>query len=131
MVLQFETRKQHTSLKDVLITVTNSDKSNNKQQDILRIRFANEVYKMIGDTNYIVMAATDTRLYFAASDHMNGWKVRPMKDNPQNASVTCKSPVLVGWAIHGGSGEYDLKFDQKEQLYFIEKEVLKFQQRIR
>ena len=129
MALQFVTKQLANSNKDILITILNSDKSKGKEQDIVRIRFANETDKLIGDTEYIMMAVTDTRLYFAATDCMKGWKITKRPNT--EAAVCCKSPALVGWAINGGTGEYDLKFDQKEQLYFVENEVLKFQQRLR
>lgn len=131
MALQFETKYSPKSTKDVLVTLSNSNKNNGKEQDVLRVRFTNEMHKMIGDTDCMVMAATDTRLYFAPADSITGWKLRTIKNSSKAASISCKSPALIGWAIHGGVGEYDLQFDQKEHLYFIEKEVLKFQQRLR
>lgn len=129
MALQFVTKQLANSNKDILITILNSDKKKGKEQDIVRIRFANDTEKMISDTDYMMMAVTETRLYFAATDCMKGWKITKRQNT--EAAITCKSPTIVGWAINGGTGEYDLKFDQKEQLYFVEKEVLKFQQRLR
>lgn len=81
------------------------------------IVFRNGIEKKISPTSYVVYAIYQNRLYFKAEDQINGYKIY------KSTTYTCRVQIQnkkLNKFIENKQGDYDMKFDIKNNLYYIE-----------
>lgn len=76
-------------------------------------RFRNGCEKRITGTGYIQPGISDGRVYFIASDEKNGYKLTGSQGS-SNREFKCKGDYV------SYTGDYDLMFDAKENLWFVD-----------
>jgi hypothetical protein len=108
--------------KDVSITV-------GKDGDI-NITFRNETYDAIApNTQHIIYAVTEDRIYFKETDARKGYKLVSSKNVTSGRRYLCfnhnKHKELYDW-VKDNEGDYDLKWDAKINLWFVCKNDLVF-----
>ncbi len=102
------------SSKDVYIGIV---KSNHRSGKGISIAFRNSCYKKITDTNRLVIAPMEKRIYLRSADE-RGYKLGT--NDKRTASAYISMPCWDKCEEY--TGDYDLKYDEFLGLYYIEKE---------
>lgn len=98
-------------------------KVTNNKKDVIAITFRNGVYKLITETDYILISyPKKNRIYFKAGTQLNGillGKNNGTKKEHRYSRFYSEEDVKF---FIDYTGEYELKYDDFNELYYIEKE---------
>lgn len=97
-------------VKEVSITMQKA-----KERKQTSFRFGNNCFLRISKSGYIVFALVGNRIYFKESTDKVGYRLTART----NEAVCFKTNVQLDNFV----GDYDLKWDSKERLNYIEKKV--------
>lgn len=104
---------------DVSITVAN----NNPQRRCINFIFRNDTEKLISETGYIVAAPYKNRVFFKEATSATGITLTKNKNSSGSTYARISSepdvPKFLDYA-----GNYQLKYDDFYELYYIEKESM-------
>ena len=115
-------RPTKTINKELTLNTIQSGKDKNGQRHSLNIIFYNYSYKKASDSNYIVVEFDDksNQLYFVPANEEKGYKLQNSTKDGSNKRLTfsIKPYELETWEAY--KGEYNLKKDLTEGLYYID-----------
>ncbi len=104
---------------DVSITVANQ--SNTTKKKCVNFTFRNGIEKLITDTEYILVAPYKSRVFFKKATDVDGITLLKNKNssNSTYARISAENDVPK---FEGYAGNYQLKYDEFYELYYVEKE---------
>ena len=127
-IVWFSKRSCQTSrqdYKDVGITLSHHNKNNNgHKSDYYTITFAfrNNIAKILGKGNvYLQFGVVKNRIYFKIADPKIGYKLATKSGLTSYMQATCTKETKAIYEEFC-PGEYHLKYDDFQELYYIEKE---------
>lgn len=106
----------NTSIADVSVSITSfgKDKSGATKYGTA-ITFRNKCFRSIlKDSDYMIFAVNGKKIYFKKSDSVNGFKV--CYTDKERSKCRIKYTKL----LNRFCGDYALRYDSKENLYFID-----------
>lgn len=126
MKFEWVTKKRGTETNgagDVYVSIV-SNTGNYKSGDprkAISFTFRNDTSLLISDTDYFVFAVKKTRIYFAKSDNIRGFK---LAGNGGKNSKYAKTTIEPGREelYTPFLGDHELKYDDFNELYYIERE---------
>lgn len=106
----------NTSNTDVSISITSFGKNKRGATKYgTVIMFRNKCFRSIlKDSDYMIFAVDRKRIYFKKSDSVNGFKVYYTNKEKNNCRIKYVEP------LDRFCGDYTLRYDSKENLYFID-----------
>lgn len=115
--------KFEENIKDVRIAFGHShDKKTGKDYDRVSVTFRNNMEKSICKKNhYIIFGIVKNRIYFKESDACNGYRLIS-KGLTMNVSITITKEEKALYEPFSNQ-EFPLKYDDFQELYYIEKEA--------
>lgn len=126
-IVWFSKRSCQTSkqdYKDVGITLSHHNKNAARKNDYYSITFAfrNNIFKAFGKGNiYLQFGVVKNRIYFKVADPKIGYKLSTKSGLTSYMQVTCTKETKAIYEEFC-PGEYHLKYDDFQELYYIEKE---------
>ena len=106
------------SQKDVSISLNACSTSTTGR--VIAITFRNECYELVSDTGYIQAGVYKNRCFFRSTTSSEGYKLSCPKAGLKKSRY-CKMPEMKELA--NMIGDYELKYDDFLEMYYIEKEV--------
>lgn len=113
-----------TDYKDVGITLSHHNKNNGHKSDYYTLTFAfrNNIAKIFGKGNiYLQYGVVKNRLYFKVADPKIGYKVSAKSGLTSYMQATCSKEMKAIYEEFC-PGEYHLRYDDFQELHYIEKE---------
>ena len=106
----------NTSIADVSVSITSFGKGKSGATKYgTTITFRNKCFRSIlKDSDYMIFAVNGKRIYFKKSDNVNGFKVYYTNKERSNCRIKYVEP------LNRFCGDYALRYDSKENLYFID-----------
>lgn len=113
-----------TDYKDVGITLSHHNKTSYHKNDYytLTFSFRNNIANVFGNGNiYLQYGVVKNRLYFKVADPKIGYKLTTKSGLTRYMQATCSKEMKTIYEEFC-PGEYHLKYDDFQELYYIEKE---------
>jgi hypothetical protein len=110
--------------KDVGVNLSHHNKHHSRKNDYYTITFAfrNNMSNVFGKENvYIQFGAIKNRIYFKVADPKIGYKLNSKSGLTSYVQATCSDEMKAVYEEFC-PGEYHLKYDDFQELYYIEKE---------
>lgn len=99
---------------DISITITKSNR--------MAFTFRNDTASKVSDTGYLAICPHKNRILFKAVDNRHGWAVSMKhKDDSKRLTYGYMQVPVESDADRAFEGDYELKYDDFLELYFIEK----------
>lgn len=114
---------RYSALKDVGVSIINhkaSEKRNRQAYVTISFSFRNRIEKVF-KSDYVEFGAVKNRIYFRPSDKRNGYKIT-IKANTAYVQATLLSDEIKKTYSDFDKSEYHLKYDDFQELYYIERE---------
>lgn len=113
-----KTRRRHITNADVTVSVQVKKAGATKDSHkVICFTFRNEVIEKLTTTNYIQVCVHKNRLFIREADKVSGYKIT---QPATSINKYCKMPVLDVFSEF--AGDFELKYDDFLELYYIEKE---------
>ena len=110
--------------KDVGVNISHHNKHRSRKSDYYTITFAfrNNISNVFGKENvYIQFGIIKNRIYFKVADPKIGYKLNHKHGFTSYMQATCSKEMKAVYEEFC-PGEYHLKYDDFQELYYIEKE---------
>lgn len=126
-IVWFSKRSCQTSkqdYKDVGITLSHHNKNGARKNDYYSITFAfrDNIAKVFGKGNiYLQFGVVKNRIYFKVADPKIGYKLTAKHGLTAYMQATCSKEMKAIYEEFC-PGEYHLKYDDFQELYYVEKE---------
>mgnify|MGYP003297646411 CR=1 FL=1 len=105
----------HGAKADVSVTIANQSES----RRCVNVTFRNSVNELVTQTDYMVVAPFKNRLFFKSATDVNGLLLCKNANSPNRyIRINRESDVE---SLTKFAGNYDLKYDEFYELYYIEK----------
>ena len=114
---------RYSASKDVGVSIINhkaSEKRNRQAYTTISFSFRNRIEKVF-KSEYVEFGTVKNRIYFAPSDKHNGYKIT-IKANTAYVQATLLSDEIKKTYSDFDKSEYHLKYDDFQELYYIERE---------
>ncbi len=116
-------RRITDNMKEVSLSVNKAGLNNDgSQRWAVSIRFANESYKKVSSTGYVVPEIDDEmgRMYFVESNEQEGFKLSNHSNGSDSVNKHFTFTIYDKEEWDGKANNYSLLRDVNEQLYYIE-----------
>lgn len=112
---------------DVSVTVNIQDKK--RDRNYIAFTFRNGTAQILSNTNYVQICAHKNRIFFRESSMKEGYKLtfnvkNSERSNTEASQLNRYLKVSINTDTYKAfEGDYDLKYDDFLELYYIEKEA--------
>lgn len=104
------------------VTITTGLQGGHDERPYVNFIFRNGVSKLFSDTDYVLFAKFKNRIFFKAGDSNNGITLSKNKNASEDTRYARIQRANINEQFAVYAGDYELKYDEFYELYYIERE---------